>query len=303
MTEGIALVFPGMGAAGFADIGRFLVLDRYARERTEEADGVLGGSLLAGFRAEGDQYGDFSQIAFLVCCLALADRAERELGVKPDFCAGPSLGQRPLAVYTGALGFADAVRMTIELARCEREYFASEPEELVTHCFVHVPDEPFHALLAELTERDEWIEVSGTLDRGGYLVSLRASLLDEVISSVRAAGGYSMRTMRPPVHARRFAPLRQKAEAEVVSRYEFADPRVPVVADQDGRLVGSAAGVRRMVLETFDQPIDWPAVVGTLTGRGVSTAYITGPDLLFHRLDCTTRNLRVVAVTPKTAWK
>lgn len=303
MTSTQALVFPGMGASGFGDVSRFLVLDKYARARTAEADEVLGESLLAGLRAEGDDYGDFSQIAFIVCSLALADRAERELGLTPDFCTGPSLGQRPLAVHSGALGFADAVRMTVELARCEREYFASEPEELVTHCFVHVPEEPFHALLAELTARGEWVEVSGTLDRGGYLVSLRSGVLDEVIASVRAAGGYSMRTMRPPVHARRFAPLRRKAEAEVVSRYEFADPRTPVIADQDGRLVESAAQMREMMLDTFDRPIDWPAVMGALAERGVTTVYVTGPDLLFHRLNCTTQNFRVVPVTPKTAWK
>jgi [acyl-carrier-protein] S-malonyltransferase len=61
--------------------------------------------------------------------------------------------------------------------------------------------------------------------------------------------------------------------------------------------------MREMMLDTFDRPIDWPAVVDTLAGHGVTTAYVTGPDLLFHRLDCTTRHFRVVPVTPKTAWK
>lgn len=303
MSGRTALVFPGMGAATFGDIGRFLVLDKYARARTAAADEVLGESLLAGFRAEGDDYGDFSATAFLVSSLSLADRAERDLGIDPDICTGLSLGQRPLAVHTGALDFADAIRMSIELGRCEREYFASEPEDLVTHCFVRVPEEPFHALLADLTERGEWIEVSGTLDRGGFLVSLRAALLDEVIASVRAVGGYSMRTMRPPVHSRRFEPLRRKAEIEVIARYEFADPRVPVVADQDGRLVSSAAQMRELMLDTFDRPIDWPAVVASLVRQEVTTVCFTGPDLLFHRLDCTTENFRVVPVTPKSAGR
>ena len=38
MSEHTALVFPGMGASGFADVSRFLVLDKYARARTAEAD-------------------------------------------------------------------------------------------------------------------------------------------------------------------------------------------------------------------------------------------------------------------------
>jgi [acyl-carrier-protein] S-malonyltransferase len=44
-------------------------------------------------------------------------------------------------------------------------------------------------------------------------------------------------------------------------------------------------------------------VVGALKDEGVSTLYVTGPDLLFHRLDVTAGNFKVIPVTPKTASK
>ncbi|MGQ0838462.1 ACP S-malonyltransferase [Actinokineospora sp.] len=295
-----AVVFPGMGATTFADVGRYMVLDRYARARVAAADEVLGESLLAGFRAERDGYGVLSQVAFMVNSLALADRAEQELGLRPDICAGPCFGQRALTAYVGALDFADAIRLTVELSGVEDDYFAAEPEDLVTQCFVRVPDEPFRAMVEGFVAGGEWLEISGHLDRGAYLVSMRAALLDTVIRGVRDLGGYTMQTMRPPVHASRFGALRRRAEAEVLSRYRLADPRLPVIADQDGRLVRTADELRTMLLDTFDRPIDWPAAVSTLAGHGVRTAYFTGPDMMFHRLDCSAAAFRVVPVTPKT---
>jgi [acyl-carrier-protein] S-malonyltransferase len=292
-----------MGSSTFGEVGRFMVLDRYARRRVEVADEVLGESLLARFRAAEGVYDAFAQVAFLVNSLALADRAEQEQGLRPDFCAGVSFGQRAAAVYVGSLDFAAGIRLTVELARCEAGYFAEQPDDLVTHCFVRVPDAPFRELVGALSARGEWAELSGHLDEGAYLVSVRADVLGELVAGVRALGGYSMQTMRPPVHARRFAPLRARAETEVLSRFPLAEPSIPVIADQDGRRIGSAAGLRTLLADTFDRPIDWPAVVRGLSAHDVGTVCVTGPDLLFHRLDVTTANFRVVPVTPKSAAK
>jgi [acyl-carrier-protein] S-malonyltransferase len=297
-----AVVFPGMGASDFAAVGKFMVLDRYARARTAAADEALGYSLRERFRASDADYSEQSQVAFLVNSLALADRAEDRLGMRPDFCTGPSFGQKAAAVYAGAMDFPDVVRLTVELARCEREFFRTELSDVVTHTVVRVPDEPFHELLAELGGEGHWLEISGYLDRGFYMVSLREQALERFVQGVRALGGYSMYTMRPPVHATAFRELRLRAE-EIVDRYDIAAPRLPVVADQDGALVESAAAMRTMLLDTFDRPLRWPDVVGTLAGAGVQTVHLTGPDLLFHRLDSTAGAFEVVKVDPKSALR
>ena len=295
-----AVLFPGMASSTFGEVGRFMVLDRYVRPRLRAAEDALGESLLAGFKAEAAHYGPFSQVAFLVNSLALADRAEAELGLCPDVCVGPSFGQRAAAVFAGALDFGDAVRLTASLAACEEEYFAGEPDELVTQCFVRVPDEPLQALLADLDKRGEWNEISVELGHGTVMLSLCEAVLDEVVAAVRAMGGYAMQTMRPPVHARRFTPLREKASA-VLAGYALADPRLPIVADQDGRVVRTADDLRTMLLDTFDRPVDWPAATATLSAMDVGTVYVTGPDQLFQKLRATKSLGRVIPVTPKTA--
>ncbi|WP_432844593.1 ACP S-malonyltransferase [Amycolatopsis sp. CA-161197] len=300
---GAAAVFPGMAAASYADLGRFLVLDRYARPLVRAADEALGDSLLTGYRAEESTYGPFSQVAFLVASLACAERATAELGLRPDVCAGASFGHRPAAVLAGALSFPDAVRLTADLARCEVAYFGELGEELVTQCFVRVPDGVVSALLADFAERGEWLELSVELGDGSVMLSLPERLLDEVIATMREAGAYVMQTMRPAVHARRFTPLRELA-TPFVDRCALTDPALPLIADQDGRVLRTAAEVRTMLLDTFDHPVDWPAMVTSLAAGGAATAFVTGPDQLFHKLAATKRAFAtVVPVTPKTAQR
>ncbi len=292
-----------MGPSSFSAVGKFMVLDRYARRRIAAADKALGYSLLDRFHGAEDDYSEYTQVAFLVNSLALADRAEDLLGMRPDYCVGPSFGQKAAASWTGALDFADTVRMTAEMARCEQEFFASEHQDVVTHSCVRVPAEPFQEYLDGLTANGDWYDISGRLDEGFLMVSVREHLLDGLKKAVGAMGGYSMYTMRPPVHAEAFGGLRRKADEEVLSRYEIRDPKLTVVADQDGSVVRTADAMRTMLLDTFDKAIDWPEVVDSLLGLGVRKLYITGPDNLFRRVKCTTRNFDVVAVDPKSVLR
>ncbi|MCT2585122.1 ACP S-malonyltransferase [Actinophytocola gossypii] len=299
---GTAVVFPGMGPTAFADVGRFMLTNAHARELTSVADDVLGYSLLDRFRAGGD-YSEAAQVAFLVNCLALARWAEDEYGVTPDFCVGPSFGEKPLVGHVGALPVPDTIRLTARLARCLEEYFATEHQDVVTHSFVRTPEPVLRELLAELDARGEWYDISCYVDDDFYMVSLREGSLDRLTTRLRAAGGMSLYTMRPPMHSAAFGPLRDRIAAEVLDGLAFADPRVPVVADQDGSLVTTGAGVATMLLDSVVRPLRWPDVVASLVERGVGTVYVCGPDRLFGRVPATTRHVEVVAVNPRSAMR
>ncbi|MGW7318793.1 ACP S-malonyltransferase [Streptomyces sp. NPDC054865] len=284
-----------MGPASFAEVGKFLLLDPYARVRLAEADEALGYSVFDRFRDAEEDYSVDFQIAFLVNSMALADRAVDDLGVTPTVCAGPSFGQKATAAFVGSLSFTEVVRLTAELARCEEEYFADAYEDVVTHCFVRTPQDRLDELLAGFDDRGAWYDSSGRLDAGFHMLSVRERDLDALTAGISAVGGYSMYSMRPPVHAAAFSALRRKAE-EVFGAYGFADPSLPVVVDHDGSVVRDAAGMRTMMLDTFDRPIHWPGMVESLKRLGVGTLYVTGPDNLFHRLDVTKDNFEVVAL-------
>ncbi|MEU3188848.1 ACP S-malonyltransferase [Streptomyces sp. NPDC006923] len=288
-----------MGPSQFSEVGRFLLLDPYARKRLAEADKALGMSVFDGLRdSQEDDYSESTQIAFLVNSMAAADRAEDTLGIRPDFCVGPSFGQKAAAAYAGCLPFADVVRLTAEMARAEHAYFTEEYQDAVTHTFVRTPEEKLRPILAEFDERGAWYDFSGHLDDGFTMLSVHEPDLDGLKRSISEAGGYSMYTMVPAVHAPAFTGLRRRVAEEILPKYNLADPELPVVTDQDGTVIKTADEMRTMLLDTFDRPIHWPRVVSTLKESGVAKLCITGPDNLFHRLDRTKASFEVVRVGP-----
>nr|UTI67649.1 AptI [Actinoallomurus sp. ID145808] len=298
---GTAVVFPGMGPTNFADLAKFMLINPFARKLTKTADEVLGYSLIDRYRATDGDYTEFSQVSFLVTCLALAEWAEHTLGMRPEVCAGPSFGGRAATVYSGGLAFPDAVRMTARWANHVDEYFAREHTGLVTQSFLRTPEDRLAEVLRELDEQGEWYDISCYVDHDIYLLSLREERLDWLQRRLRSLGGMPVYTMRPPMHSRVFGPLRDQVEEEVFGELTFTDPRIPVVADQDGSLVESGAGLRTMLLDGFVRPVRWPHVVATLTRMGVGRLFVSGRDHLFGRVACTTQNFEVVPVAPATA--
>jgi [acyl-carrier-protein] S-malonyltransferase len=290
-----------MSPTRFAEVGRFLLINPIARRLVAVADERLGYSLIENFRdAEGD-YSESAQVGFMLSCLALAEWACDELGVEPEVCTGPSFGEKPLTAFAGCLPVPDAVWMTARLARCMAEFFATEYRDVVTHSFVRTPGERLDEVLADLAERGEWYEISCYIDRDFYMVSLRERNLEWLQRQIRGLGGLPLYTMRPPMHSSSFGALRRKAQDEVLGDLPFADPRWPVVSDQDGTVMCSGDAVRTMLLDSVVRPLRWPDVVATLKRLGVRTLCVAGPDSMFGRVGCTTGSFAVIAANPRLA--
>src|SRR5262245_22818796 len=182
---GTAIVFPGMGPVRFADLGKFLLINPIARRLVAVADARLGYSLVDRLRETDGDYSEYAQVAFMVSCVALAEWAQDELGVKPDLCAGPSFGEDLLTAFAGCLPFPDAVWMTARLARCTAEFFRTEHSDVVTFSFVRTPADGLAEALAELDERGEWYEISCYIDEDLHMVSLREKNLDWLQQAIR----------------------------------------------------------------------------------------------------------------------
>lgn len=299
MSTGI--VFPGMGPPGHSGLDKFLVTDPVARRLRRIADDVLGYPLMDRFREAGTDYSEYSQVAFLIGCLALIERASETFEAEPIACTGPSFGGKPVVVYSGALPVAEAILLTARLARCEREYFLSEHLDVVTQSVARTPWAVLEEILDAMTARHEWADLSCHIDDDFFMISMRAASLDSFMKRVRAAGGFPLYAMRPPMHSAAFGPLRRKAEDEVFGDFSFRDPRLPIITDHDGSVVVTADGVRAMLLDGFVRPVRWPQAVRSMKDLGITKIYIAGPDSLFGRVRCTTDNFAVAAVGPEMA--
>lgn len=64
---------------------------------------------------------------------------------------------------------------------------------------------------------------------------------------ISAAGGYSLYTMSPPVHAAAFGKLRQRVEEEVFGGFGFSAPGLPVHRERVTRTL-KVQGVLRICM-------------------------------------------------------
>jgi [acyl-carrier-protein] S-malonyltransferase len=273
-----------------------MATDPCARRLRRTADEVLGYPLMDLYRKAGADYSEYSQVAFLITCLAVMEQAAALLDAEPAACVGPSFGGKAAVAYARVLPFSEAVLLTARLARCEEEYFRTEHRDVVTQSVARTPGPVLQEILAAMTARREWHDISCHIDQDFFMVSMRAPSLDRFLAAVRAAGGLPLYAMRPPMHSQAFTPLRRKAADEVLGDLRFSNPCLPIVSDHDGSLVVTAEGARAMLLDSFVRPVRWPQAVQSMRDLGVTKVYVSGPDSLFGRVRCTTQNFAIVPI-------
>ncbi|MEV6108109.1 ACP S-malonyltransferase [Streptomyces sp. NPDC051940] len=298
-----AIVFPGMGPTPFAQVARFMLINKQARELLAVADDVLGYRLTDRYQQSEGDYSPAGQLSFVVNCLALAHWAGDLFDVRPELVAGPSFGGRAASVYAGVLSFPDAVRMTDMLAGVMDEYFAAEHPELVTQSMARLSPEKLAELRADMDGEGEVNDLSCVVDDDFVMLTVREGVLEWLQRRIRSLGGMPLYTMKPPMHSQLFAALRDRVDADIFDRLTWNDPALPVVADQDGRLLTTGAEVRQMLLDGFVRTVDWPAVRASMAAAGIGTVYVAGEDRLFTRVSGTTRAFRVVPVTPASVMR
>jgi [acyl-carrier-protein] S-malonyltransferase len=292
-----------MGPSSYDDLGRFIATDPCARRLRRVADQVLGYPLMDRYRAAGADYSEYSQVAFLISCLALIEHAGDTLGGRPVACTGPSFGGKAAIAYSAALPAAETILLTARLARCEEEYFKSQYQDAVTQSVARTPEPALRQVLDGMAGRDEWHEISCHIDEDFFMVTMGSSSLNRFTQEVRAAGGLPLYAMRPPMHSSAFGALRRKVEDEVLGDFPLANPSIPVVADQDGSVVVTADGLRTMLLDGIVRPVRWPDAVQSMKALGITKICIPGLDHLFGRVPCTVRNFEVLPITPGFALR
>ena len=297
-----AVVFPGMAPSNFDAVGAFMTGSPYARRRVAEASEVLGYDLLEAFRAGTADYSEAAQLAFVANSLALADWAADHAGLRPSVCAGPSFGGMAATAYSRSLDYPDLIRLTALSARRELAYFTADPRRIVTHFFFRTPPDRFERLMEENADEGDWAELSSHLDSDFYAVCLHEEAVERFKKRVRRAGGIPLYTMWPATHCGALADLRRILADEVYALFRFADPVLPVVSDQDGRIAETGDQMRALLLDGYVRPVKWPESVRTLRELGVRRVCVPGPSNLFDRLSRGHFD-DVIAIGPESALR
>ena len=274
-----AFVFPGQGSQ-YVGMGRALAdISMAAAGVFRAADAALG-EPISSFSFDGPEeqlnLTVNSQPAILATSIAYLHALEESTGgarLVPAFYAGHSMGQYSAMVAAGVLSLADGLRLVRERGR---QMQASAAEGAMA-AVIGLDDEKLPDLLAA-GEAAGTFTIANRNSPGQVVVSGDRAAVEAAAAAAKDLG--AKRALILPVSVAAHSPLMAQAAErmrDILAEVEFADPRAPLLANADARLLSDGEACRTELVEHLTRGVDWIAAVERMTDAGVTRFVEVGP--------------------------
>jgi [acyl-carrier-protein] S-malonyltransferase len=280
----IAYVFPGQGSQAVG-MGRALAETSSAAAAVFRAADEALGEPITRLAWEGPEEElnrtENAQPALLAASIAYLEAvrerwAELEIDAPdPAFAAGHSMGQYTALVAAGALGLADALRLV--RTRGQLMQASGTGREGRMAAIIGLDD----ANLPELVAQASAHGVFGVANRnspGQVVVSGERPAVEASLAIARTLG--ARRAIELPVSVAAHSPLMAEAAAgmrDVLAGITFRDPRPPLLANADARVITTAEACRAELVDHLTTGVDWVGAIEAMRAAGVTTFIEVGP--------------------------
>ncbi len=276
----VAFVFPGQGAQ-FPGMGKELAeTSEHARSLFEKADELLGFSLsqiMFEGTAEDLVRTQVTQPAVFLHSVVRALTLENE---QPEMVAGHSLGEFSALVASGALSFADGLKLVSARAQAMQKACEQNPGTMAA--ILGLDDQVVEDICAGIDE----LVVPANYNCPGQLV-ISGSLRGIEIACEKMKEAGAKRALPLPVggafHSPLMEPARQELEAAIAAT-PFETPRCPVYQNVDAMPSTDVEVIRRKLIEQLTGPVRWTHTVQNMVGDGASRFLECGPGKVLQGL-------------------
>ena len=275
----VAFVFPGQGSQTVGMCKAFYDEYAVARRVFEEADEALGFSItkMCFEGPESDLRLTYNtQPAILTASTACA-AVLKEKGIACDVAAGHSLGEYSALVNTGALAFADAVRIVRKRGQFMQEAVPVGEGSMAAVLGLE-SDKIVEICQAVEAEGGEAVQAVNFNCPGQVVIAGAVNAVNKAVEALKAAG--AKRAVLLPVSAPFHSSLMQPASerlAEVLAPIEIKDITIPVVANVTAKEVTSGSEIKELLVKQAAMPVLWETSVRNMVADGVDTFVEVGP--------------------------
>jgi len=279
----IAFLFPGQGAQ-YPGMGRDLAENSpSARAVFDQADRALGFSLsklcFEG-PAEALQLTANTQPAILAASVATA-AALQEVGVRPDYVAGHSLGEYSALVAASGIRVADAV----VLVRKRGQYMqqAVPVGEGAMAALLGMEAAQVEAVCREAAQ-GEVVSPANLNSPGQIAIAGHATAVTRAVDLAKKSGKRGiLLNVSAPFHCALMRPAGDRLAADL-DMLEILDLEAGLVKNADAQIVRSAAGVREGLKRQVTAPVRWAESMKRLLAEGVAFFVEVGPGKVLSGL-------------------
>lgn len=257
----VGVLFPGQGTQ-HSGMGKYWYQhERIAQECFEEASACLSFNVAKlCFSTSSSELKKTvnAQIGIFVVSTALHNVLKEYTGIEPTLVAGHSSGEYTAVHAAGALSFPDALFLVQRRAMLMQEATTRHDGAMLAVLGLTVNE--VRAVCATFDRPRTFTHVAQLASHNGpkhTVVACSQALTDQLLAALRAAGG---RAMALPVgggfHSR-FMASAQDALQESFVQVAFRKPHIPVVSNQDAKLLVEASQIEHDLRGQICAPVRW----------------------------------------------
>ncbi|MEP7135544.1 MAG: ACP S-malonyltransferase [Chloroflexota bacterium] len=271
-----AFVFPGQGSQAVG-MGKDLATQYPAAKQIfDEADSILGFSLSRlmwdGPKEELDETIN-TQPALYVHSIAVWMTYNSLLStLKPATVAGHSLGELSALTASGALLFADGLKLVRTRGELMKRAGELNPGGMAAILGVDIPT--LDKVCAEASTADEFVQVANDNCPGQVVISGHKPALERAMAGAKAAG--AKRALPLAVSIAAHSPLMDSIQADwnaAVDACAIKDADIPVVGNVHAKVIITADELRADIKAQMQSRVRWTESVQAMSGSGIQ-AYV-----------------------------
>lgn len=280
----IAFLFPGQGSQ-YAGMGKALAAEfPAARSVFEQADDALGFPLsrLCFEGPEEDLKLTANTQPSLLTVSVAAWEVLKQQGLTPDYVAGHSLGEYSALVASGALRFADAVRLVRNRGQYMQEAVPAGAGAMAA--LLKLPESKLEEVLREASQ-GEVVSAANFNSPDQVVIAGHAGAVRRAMDLAKAAGAKRAVPLpvSAPFHCALMKPAQERLRADLDAA-PFSDLATPLVNNWQAREVRSGGEAREGLYQQVPSPVRWTESMRLLARSGVSRVVEVGAGAVLSGL-------------------
>jgi [acyl-carrier-protein] S-malonyltransferase len=195
--------------------------------------------------------------------------------LQPASLAGHSLGEISAIAASGALTFADGLKLVRTRGELMKRAGELNPGGMAAILGVDIPT--LEKACAEASTSDEVVQVANDNCAGQVVISGHKPALERAVAGAKAAG--AKRALALAVSIAAHSPLMDSIQAEwnaAVDACEMQTPTIPVIGNVHAKAMTTADELRADIKAQMQSRVRWTESVATMRGMGIQAYVETG---------------------------